>query len=68
MLREIGFLILQIPDWSDFVTFVETSYLKTGVCKFESSQSSGRPDGSGRWNNRMAAQHLPQNLARPSSG
>ena len=26
------------------------------------------PDGSGRWDNRMAAQHLPWNLARPSSG
>jgi len=26
------------------------------------------PDGSGRWDNRMAAQHLPRNLARPSSG
>ena len=26
------------------------------------------PGGSGRWNNRMAAQHLPRYLARPSSG
>ena len=25
------------------------------------------PDGSGRWDNRMAAQHLPRDLARPSS-
>jgi len=24
--------------------------------------------GSGRWDNRMAAQHLPPNLARPSNG
>ena len=24
-------------------------------------------DGSGRWDNRVAAQHLPRNLARPSS-
>jgi len=27
-----------------------------------------RCDGSGRWDNRMAAQHLPRDLARPSSG
>jgi len=27
-----------------------------------------RPDGSGRWGNRKAAQHLPRNPARPSSG
>ena len=26
------------------------------------------PDGSGRWDNRMAAQHLPRNLVRPSRG
>jgi len=26
------------------------------------------PDGFGRWDNRMAAQHLPQDLVRPSSG
>ena len=26
------------------------------------------PDGSGRWDNRMAAQHLPRDLVRPSSG
>ena len=26
------------------------------------------PDGSGRWGNWMAAQHLPRDLARPSSG
>ena len=26
------------------------------------------PDGSGRWDNWMAAQHLPQDLVRPSSG
>ena len=26
------------------------------------------PDGSGRWDNRMAAQHLPRDLMRPSSG
>ena len=26
------------------------------------------PNGSGRWNNRMAAQHLPRDLVRPSSG
>ena len=25
------------------------------------------PDGSGRWDNRMAVQHLPQDLVRPSS-
>ena len=25
-------------------------------------------DGYGRWDNRMAAQHLPRNLAQPSSG
>jgi len=27
-----------------------------------------RPDGSGRWDNRMAAQLLPRGLVRPSSG
>jgi len=27
-----------------------------------------RPDGSGRWHNRIVAQHLPGDLARPSSG
>ena len=32
------------------------------------SPRTARPDGSGRWNNRMAAQHLLRNLARPSSG
>jgi len=26
------------------------------------------PDGSGRWDNRMAAQHLSRDLVRPSSG
>ena len=26
------------------------------------------PDGSGRWDNRMAAQHLPRDLVSPSSG
>jgi len=26
------------------------------------------PDGSVRWDNQMAAQHLPRNLVRPSSG
>jgi len=26
------------------------------------------PDGTGRWNNRMSAQHLPPTLVRPSSG
>ena len=26
------------------------------------------PDGSGRWDNRMAAQHLPWGLVRPTSG
>jgi len=26
-----------------------------------------RPDASGRWDNRMAAQHLPRDLVRPSS-
>ena len=26
------------------------------------------PDGSGRWDNRMASQHLPRDLVRPSSG
>ena len=29
------------------------------------SPRAARPDRSGRWNNRMAAQHLPRNLARP---
>jgi len=29
---------------------------------------TARPDGSRRWDNRVAAQHLPRNLARPSSG
>ena len=27
-----------------------------------------RPDGSRRWDNRMAAQHMPRDLVRPSSG
>jgi len=26
---------------------------------------TARPDGSGRWDNRMAAQHLPEDLVRP---
>jgi len=26
------------------------------------------PDGSGRWDNRMASEHLPRDLVRPSSG
>ena len=29
---------------------------------------TGWPDGSGWWDNRMAAQHLPRDLVRPSSG
>ena len=29
---------------------------------------TARPDGSGRWDNRMAAQHLTRDLVRPSSG
>jgi len=37
-------------------------------CPPPTSSWTARPDGSGRWDNRMAAQHLPQNLARPSSG
>jgi len=32
------------------------------------SSWTARPDGSGRWDNRMAAQHLPRDLVRPSSG
>ena len=31
------------------------------------SSRTARPDGSGRRNNRMAAQHLPRDLARPSN-
>jgi len=33
-----------------------------------SSSWTARPDGSGRWNNRMAGQHLPRDLVRPISG
>jgi len=29
---------------------------------------TARPDGSGRWDNREAAQQLPRGLVRPSSG
>ena len=29
---------------------------------------TARPDGYGRWDSRIAAQHLPQGLVRPSSG
>jgi len=29
---------------------------------------TARPDGSGRWNNWMAAQHLPRGLVRPCNG
>jgi len=29
---------------------------------------TAQPGGSGRWDNRMAAQHLPRDLMRPSSG
>ena len=29
---------------------------------------SAQPDGSGRWDNRMAAQHLPRDIVQPSSG
>ena len=32
------------------------------------SSWTARPDGSGRWDNRMAAQHLPRDLVQPSSG
>jgi len=32
------------------------------------SSWTARPDGSGRWNNRMAAQHLPRDLVRSNSG
>jgi len=32
------------------------------------SSWTARPDCSGRWDNRMAAQHLPRDLVRPSSG
>jgi len=28
---------------------------------------TARPDGSGRWDSRIAAQHLPRDLVRPSS-
>jgi len=31
------------------------------------SSWTARPDGSGRWDHRMAAQHLPRDLVRPSS-
>jgi len=31
------------------------------------SSRTARPDGSGQWDNRMAAQHLPRDLVRPSS-
>jgi len=29
---------------------------------------TARPNGSGRWDNRMAAQHLLRDLVRPGSG
>jgi len=29
---------------------------------------TARPNGSGQWDNRLAAQHLPRDLVRPSSG
>ena len=32
------------------------------------SSWTARPDGSARWDYRMAAQHLPRDLVRPSSG
>ena len=32
------------------------------------SSWTARPDGSGQWDNRMAAQHLPRDLVQPSSG
>ena len=32
------------------------------------SSWTAQPDGSGRWDNRMVAQHLRRDLARPSSG
>ena len=32
------------------------------------SSWTARPDSSGRWDNRMVAQHLPRDLVRPSSG
>ena len=32
------------------------------------SPRTARPDGSERWDNRLAAQHLPRNRAWPSSG
>ena len=33
-----------------------------------SSPWTAWPDGSGRWDNRMAAQHPPRDLVQPSSG
>jgi len=32
------------------------------------SPGTARPDSSGRWGNRMAAQHLPRDLVQPSNG
>jgi len=32
------------------------------------SSCTARPDGSGRWDNRIAAQHLPRDLVQPGSG
>jgi len=32
------------------------------------SSWTARPDGSRRWGNRLAAQHLPRDLVRPNSG
>ena len=32
------------------------------------SSWTARPDGCGRWDNQMAAQHLPRDLVRPNSG
>ena len=38
-LREISFLVKQIADWFEYVTFVEASDLSKGMCKSESYRS-----------------------------
>ena len=60
--RNLGYdsSVVQFPHFNHYV---EGSIHKhCGVCT-----GTARPDGSRRWDNRMAAQHLPRELVQPSS-
>ena len=68
--------LIQISKWSYFNLLGLADFLMhhwfRPCCPPMSNPSisswTARLDGSGRWDNRLAAQHLSRNLARPSSG